>query len=96
MSQYEDVSAAAEELTSEGTHVRLVRSILVPEDETCFYLFQAQTGDAVRQVATRAGLRFERVVEAVAVKKNQLRATRVNQSSRAKQPSQTCKESSQS
>jgi hypothetical protein len=43
-----------------------VRSILVPEDETCFYLFQAQTGDAVRAAAARVGLQFERVVEAVA------------------------------
>jgi hypothetical protein len=64
--QYEDISAAAAELTRQGTHVRLVRSILVPEDETCFYLFRAQTGDAVRQAAARVGLQFERVVEAVA------------------------------
>ena len=62
----EDVMVAAEKLSAEGTHVRLLRSILVPEDETCFYLFQAQTSDAVREAATRAGLRFERVVEAVA------------------------------
>lgn len=62
----EEVAAAAERLTGEGTQVRLVRSILVPEDETCFYLFQAQTSEAVREVAERAGLRFERVVEAVA------------------------------
>ncbi|HEV8065022.1 MAG TPA: nickel-binding protein [Acidimicrobiales bacterium] len=73
--QYQDVSAAVEEMTGEGTHVRLVRSILVPEDETCFYLFQAQTGDAVREAAARAGLRFERVMEAVAVKQNEPRAT---------------------
>ena len=66
MPRCEDVSAAAEQLTREGTRVRLVRSILVPEDETCFYLFRAQNGDAVREAAARAGLRFERVVEAVA------------------------------
>jgi hypothetical protein len=60
------LSAAAEQLTREGTRVRLVRSILVPEDETCFYLFRAQTGDAVRETAARAGVQFERVVEAVA------------------------------
>jgi len=61
-----DVSAAAEQLTREGTPVRLVRSIFVPEDETCFYLFEAQTNEAVREVATRAGLCFARVVEAAA------------------------------
>lgn len=60
------LSAAAEQLTREGTRVRLVRSIFVPEDETCFYLFQAQTGDAVREAAARAGFQFERVVESVA------------------------------
>jgi hypothetical protein len=60
----EDVSAAAELLTNGGMRVRLVRSILVPEDETCFYLFEAETGEAVREVAARAGLQLERVVEA--------------------------------
>jgi hypothetical protein len=65
MPRCEEISAAAEQLTREGTRVRLVRSILVPEDETCFYLFRAQSGDAVRAAAARAGLRFERVVEAV-------------------------------
>jgi len=61
-----DVSIAAAQLTREGRRVRLLRSIFVPEDETCFYLFQAQTGDAVREAAMRAGLRFDRVREAVA------------------------------
>jgi len=62
----EDLSAAAEQLTREGTRVQLVRSILVAEDETCFYLFHAPTGDAVRETAARVGLQFERVVEAAA------------------------------
>lgn len=61
----EEVAAAAEQLTREGRRVRLVRSIFVPEDETCFYIFQAQTSDAVREAATRAGLRFDRVRKAV-------------------------------
>ena len=60
-----EVAAAAEQLTREGRRVRLVHSIVVPEDETCFYLFEAQTGDAVREAATRAGLRFDRVRKAV-------------------------------
>lgn len=61
----EEVAAAAEALTREGRRVRLVRSIFVPEDETCFYMFQAETSDAVREAATRAGLRFDRVRKAV-------------------------------
>lgn len=56
---------AAEELTQEGTPVRYVRSIFVPEDETCFHLYEAATADAVREVARRAALRFERVAQAV-------------------------------
>jgi hypothetical protein len=61
----EDISAAAEQLTREGTQVRLVHTILVPEDETCFYLFQAQGGEAVLAAAARAGMQCGRVVEAV-------------------------------
>jgi hypothetical protein len=57
------VSRVAEDLTREGRRVQLVRAILVPEDETCLYLFRAQTGDVVREAAMRAGLRFEHVVE---------------------------------
>jgi hypothetical protein len=61
----EDLSLAADELTQEGQHVRFLRSIFVPEDETCFYLYQALSIDAVREAASRAGLRFQRVTEAV-------------------------------
>jgi len=57
---------AAAEVNSEGTAVRYLRSILVPEDETCFYLYEAGSADAVREAARRAGLRFERISEAVA------------------------------
>jgi Protein of unknown function (DUF4242) len=57
---------AAEELTSEGRPVRYLRSIFVPEDETCFYLCEACSADAVREVARRATLPFEHVSEAMA------------------------------
>jgi hypothetical protein len=57
---------AADELAREGTPVRFLRSIFVPEDETCFYLCEAASTDAVSQLAKRAGLPFERVVESVA------------------------------
>jgi hypothetical protein len=54
-------------MTREGTDVRFLRSIFVPEDETCFYLFEATSADTVREAAARAGLAFGRVAEAVAV-----------------------------
>lgn len=61
----ERARAAAEELTAEGTHVRYVRAIFVPEDETCFFLYEAGSADAVREAAARAGLGAERVTEAL-------------------------------
>ena len=57
---------AAEVLTLEGTPVQFLRSIFVPEDETCFFLYKAASSDAVRTAAQRAALRYERVVETVA------------------------------
>lgn len=56
---------AAEQLTREGTPVRYLRSIFVPEDETCFYLYEATTADAVHEATRRAALPIDRVTEAV-------------------------------
>lgn len=65
-SRSEIARLAAEELTREGTPVRYVHSIYVPEEETCFFLYQAVSADAVREAAQRAALPFERITEAVA------------------------------
>jgi len=62
----ERARAAAEQLSSEGEPVRYLRSIFVPEDETCFYLFEAVSAAAVRKAAERAALHFERITTAVA------------------------------
>jgi hypothetical protein len=56
---------AAEQLTREGRPVRFVRSIFVPEDETCFYLYEAASAEHVSEAARCADLRFERVAEAI-------------------------------
>ena len=47
---------AAEQMRRNGTPVRFLRSIFVPEDETCFFLFEAPTAAAVRDAARRAQL----------------------------------------
>jgi hypothetical protein len=47
------------------THVRFERSIYVPEDEICFFVFAAPSGREAALVAQRAGLDPLRVVEAV-------------------------------
>lgn len=65
MPRLEEVLGMADELTRGGRHVQLLRSIFVPDDETCFYLYEGQSGEAVREAATRSGLQVERVVEAV-------------------------------
>jgi hypothetical protein len=57
---------AAEQLTREGTPVRYVRSIFVPEDETCFHLCEAGSAEAVHEAVRRAAIPFERVAEVLA------------------------------
>ncbi len=57
---------AAAQLTVERRAVRVVRSIFVPEDETCFFLVEATSAEDVRETARRASLECERVVEAAA------------------------------
>ena len=47
----------------EGIPVRFLRSIIVPEDETCLFLFEADAVDVVREAARRAELSFEHVPE---------------------------------
>ena len=60
----ERLGRAAAELTAEGTPVRILRSIFVSEDETCFVLIEAATAEDVLDTARRAAVPFERVVEA--------------------------------
>ena len=50
--------AAAEQLRAGGTPVRFLRSLFVPEDETCFLLFEGESRGSVRRVVAHAGLGF--------------------------------------
>jgi hypothetical protein len=56
--------AVAEELTRAGTSVRFDRSIHVPEDEICFFVFDAPSSREATLAAERATLEPVRVVEA--------------------------------
>ena len=56
--------SAAEELTRERARVRFDRSIHLPEDEICFYVFDAPSAREAAIAAQRAGLDPLRVVEA--------------------------------
>lgn len=63
--------SAAEELTQESTRVRFDHSIHVPEDETCFFIFDAPSGPDAALAAQRAGLDPVRVVAAVSSRKEE-------------------------
>jgi uncharacterized protein DUF4242 len=54
---------AAVELTAAGIPVHFVRSIFVPADETCLFLFEAESIEAVRDAALRAGISFDHLAE---------------------------------
>jgi hypothetical protein len=57
--------SAALQLTREGTPIRLERSIHIPDDEICFFVFDAPSSVDAARVAERAELDAIRVVEAV-------------------------------
>lgn len=59
------VRRAAEDLSQTGTPIRHLRSIFVPQDETCFHLFEAPSAEAVREATQRARLAPQRIVEAL-------------------------------
>jgi hypothetical protein len=61
--------SAAQELKRES--VRFERSIYVPEDEICFFVFDAPSGREAALVAQRSGLDPIRVVEAVSSQKEE-------------------------
>jgi hypothetical protein len=54
---------AAEQLSREGIAVRWVRSVYVPEQDTCLLVFEAPTPEAVDLAGRRAGLTYDRIVE---------------------------------
>lgn len=62
----EKVRRAADELRLEGTTVRCLSSVFVPEDETSFHLYEAESMENVREAVQRAALSLERITEAIA------------------------------
>jgi len=59
--------AAAAELSQGGKTSRFEFAIHVPEDEICFFVFDAESADQAALTAQRAGLDPIRVVEAVTI-----------------------------
>jgi hypothetical protein len=52
---------ATDELRGEGAHVRFLRSVFVPEENTCFFLYEGPSAQSVRAAAARAQLGVLRV-----------------------------------
>lgn len=57
--------AAAEELSREGVPIHYVRTTFLPDDETCFHLFEAASAEVVEEASSRAELGRARVVPAI-------------------------------
>ena len=63
--------SAAAELTRAQVPVRFDRSIHVPEDEICFFVFDAPSGRDAALAADRAELEPLRIVEAIPSEKGE-------------------------
>jgi hypothetical protein len=53
--------AAAEAMRSEGVPVRFLRSIYVPEDGACFFLYEGDSVETVRRAGRRARVTAARI-----------------------------------
>jgi hypothetical protein len=60
--------ASAQQVSAEGMPVRYVRAIFVPEDETCFHVFEASTTEAVHAASERAAFPAQRIVQSVGMR----------------------------
>jgi hypothetical protein len=63
----ERLKKATVELQTGGVEVRYLGSTIVPEDEACFCQFEGPSEELVAEVNRKAGIRFDRIVTAVAV-----------------------------
>ena len=63
-----DVARAAGHASGPQAPVRFLGAVTVPEEETCFWLYQAPSAAAVRAAMTAAGLRPDRITPAVPIR----------------------------
>jgi hypothetical protein len=55
---------AADELTREGAGLRYIEAFLVPEDEMCLLVYEADSPELAAEASARAGIVCERVLQA--------------------------------
>jgi hypothetical protein len=56
--------ARAREAAARSGEVRFVRSFFVPDDEMCFFVFEAESAALVARLAEQAALPIDRVIRA--------------------------------
>jgi len=59
------LQAAAREMETEGRRIDYVGTLLIPEEEICFFLFEAVSAEDVAELSRRAAIGFERIVRAL-------------------------------
>ena len=64
------VRERAAELSSAGQHIRFLHSTFVPKDEAAFCVFEAESPAVVEEAYARAGVPYERVLDALEVAAN--------------------------
>jgi len=64
----DDLALTADQLSRRGAPVRFLGAVVVPDEETCFCLYQAPSAATVREAMTRAGLRPDRITRAVTIR----------------------------
>jgi hypothetical protein len=63
-----DLARAAAQASQPGAPVRFLGAIMVPGEETCFWLYEAPSVDAVRAAMSAARLHPERITPAVTLR----------------------------
>jgi len=58
------LAEGARRVSQEGTSVRYVETIFLPDDETCLHTFEADSAADVQAVFRSAGIDFDRIVPA--------------------------------
>ena len=84
------IALGAGQASQHGMPVRFLGAILVPDEETCFWVYQAPSAAAVRLAMIRARLRPGRITPAVPVRPPEARpdpAPRTGSTTRAPAPS---------
>ena len=61
------VEAAARRSAASGDSVRFVRTIFIPDDESCLFLLEATSAAAIERVLAAAALSSIRIAHAVAI-----------------------------